>query len=175
MSLRFTPNKKERLNIMLLSSLRRVLVASGLVAVTSFMASTAAFAAPTTSVSTTIGGKVDSNLYLAVKEINDLSTTLTAGILQDFPVAKVDYRTNGNGLSITVTGPLELASTGNVSIPFQIGIEGEGYKDDGGTLLNTSLPVPLTTKTLLITAKNPITHVTPGTYSAIFVLTATDN
>jgi len=169
---------------MLLNSLGRVLVASGLVAVTSFMASTAVFAAnPTKYTDTTISGTVASTLSLEVKNPKSLTDTLTANVLHDFHVADVEYSTNGNGLNIRVDSPdgsLRLfsadAGVAGATIPFQIGIKGHGYKDNGEVLRNTgSSPVALTSEELWINSTNPITNVIPGTYIARFFLTATDN
>lgn len=169
---------------MLLNSLGRVLVASGLVAVTSFMASTAAFAKPTASNDFTIAGIVAPTISILVGPPVDLGTILTAGTLPATRVADVTYKTNGNGLTITVAGNLKLVDYYDTAstIPFQIGIDGtggKGYQGDysgeptANVLLDTG-NVHLDDTTSGLWIRSNLAHVIPGTYKANLTLTATD-
>lgn len=172
---------------MLLTSLRRVLVASGLVAVTSFMASNAAFAAPaqpnTKSATIILSGTVASTLNISLS--NQKSLPL-ANLAADFGVATLTYGTNAPGLTVTVSGttatPLQLLGDGSNNpppIPFQLAVgtgnTGGTYVGAGGILIDsTTSVVPNATPQLFIKALGAVPTLFPGTYTATVTLTATD-
>ncbi|MEI6329337.1 MAG: hypothetical protein WCP16_08905 [Pseudanabaena sp. ELA645] len=187
----FTSNKKERLNIMLLNSLGRVLVASGLVAVTSFMASTAAFAAPAALVpnyknaSVTLSGTVASTLAFTASSANALNIeTLTYTAPQC--VSVLSYSTNANGLKVTAGSsatPFVLTSNAATSptIPYELGVSSGTslptlFVGLGGQLFETTGPNLLTANTSLYIrqASGGPVAVYPGTYLQTITLTATD-
>lgn len=133
---------------MLLNSLGRVLVVSGLVAVTSFMASTAAFADPLNPNSANAGvslhGNVLSNLVFTASNANDLTIeTLTTAAPQ--LVSTLTYSTNAKGLKVVAgssSTPFVLTSNAanSPTIPYELAVAGEhhnGYVEAGGVLFQT--------------------------------------
>jgi hypothetical protein len=168
---------------MLLNSLGRVLVASGLVAVTSFMASTAAFAGSLDRY-IRLSGDVDSTLTFNVGAPFPLNL---AGLATESVVSPLDYSTNAKGLKVTVGAagaPLELTSTvsASPSIPYELAVgtsvaaSTEPYvASTGGTLFQTNDPnLASATTYLFIKARGATVPLYPGTYWQDITLTATD-
>ena len=167
------------------TSLGRVLVASGLVAVTSFMASTAAFAAPKTIGNAgyiNLSGNVPSTLTLSLSELQeDLTSVLTSeGTLDGFRIANVTYGTNAKGLTVKAVAvdALTLVSDGSnpVPIPFKLAFSTRPYTGNAteATLIDNTDPVTATTTGLHIQAavdhipagRLPVLY--PGTFRASF-------
>jgi hypothetical protein len=173
---------------MLLTSLGRVLVASGLVAVTSFMASTAAFAAPkTANANVAIIGSVASSLtFTAVSSATPLNIeTLVATPSTVQSVAVLSYTTNANGLKVTVgSTSLALASDNLANPPTPISYElatgaaapTNGFVGPGGQLFETTSPnlSSASTNLYIRQASGSSVAVYPGTYKQNIFLTATD-
>ena len=171
------------------TSLGRVLVASGLVAVTSFMASTAAFAAPTPltpnakSVTVNLYGTVLSTLTFSASTATALDiVALSPAAPQN--VSTLSYSTNANGLRVAV-GPTALLLTSNAAasptIPYELAVSSgsavptTGYVGAGGQLLETTGPnlTSVSTSLYIRPSGSPVA-VYPGTYAQTITLTATD-
>jgi len=171
---------------MLSTTLRRALVASGLVVATSFMAFSAVYAGDVV-----IGGSVASTLALTSSDPNT-TINLDAGQGQVTPVevkvAKVFMGTNNSaGLKVVPTGTFTLArTTGDAAItPVQftvgMGIGAAGtpasYVVSGATdMFSTNAPAPVNTEhSLWIKYSTAAVYQDPGDYAATITLTASDN
>jgi hypothetical protein len=173
--------KKENKH-MLSTSLRRVLVASGLVIATSFMAS-AAFAE-----NVVIGGTVASTLAIAATNANAAINLAPAQIDATLKVADLTMGTNNStGLKVDLTGTLTLARTtigqeAVTPVPFTVGIVAgasgtpTSYVATGAQVFSTSAAAaPSTAHSLYIKYSTDAAFQDPGAYDATIVLTASDN
>ena len=171
---------------MLLNSLGRVLVASGLVAVTSFMASTAAVAAPATATTgaITITGTVASIIAIAV-------TPPTFPILQgqtletskvEVTGANLTFGTNNStGLTVTASGDTllkEAAADGpGPDVLFTLGF-GHAFSTPATATygaFNSGGPESSTASQKLYIQYKSAAVQDPGAYTASVTLTAVDN
>lgn len=169
---------------MLSTSLRRVLVASGLVIASSFMAS-AAFAG--TSDNVVIGGTVVSTLAIASSNPKADINLAPAQTNTEVKVADLTMGTNNStGLTVNVSGTLTLArTTGSNAItpvPFTVGIVAgasgtpASYVATANTVFATSAAAaPSTAHSLYIKYSTDANFQDPGDYAATIVLTVVDN
>ncbi len=171
---------------MLLNSLGRVLVASGIVAVTSFMASTAAFADTTASVA--IQGIVDPTLAIASsnpKQDINLSPLVSPANAREVKVADLKFGTNNStGLTVTVdaANSLTLAKPDGITpVAFQVQILAGSpeapttlYQGTGSAFV-TNAPAAITTDHSLYIQYAPAAFQDPGTYRSTIGLTVADN
>lgn len=166
---------------MLLNSLGRVLVASGLVAVTSFMASTAAFA-DTKAAPITITGTVDSTLAITAKNPTSFVIERDHPTGWDVKLSGADLTFGTNmprGLTVTVPSGLKLRSVdGGADIPFIVGLGSSGSTTAGVYLTNTYntgvATSPTTAYDLYINYSSAPTQGF-GVYKSDITFTATDN
>jgi hypothetical protein len=170
---------------MLLNSLGRVLVASGLVAVTSFMASTAAFALETASV--VIGGTAPKTLAIEALPANypvDLSPKQTN---KKVKVADLQFGTNNStGLNVTASGTFSLTNlTTDTQIGFRVAINDETanlgvipavYSQSSSLipLFSTSVAASINSPYSLYIRYSTLEFLDPGIYTATINLAVTD-
>lgn len=168
---------------MLLNSLGRVLVASGLVAVTSFMASTAAFAGTTGTVN--LSSSVPSNLSITVTPLAAAGSLNLAPLatVANVQVATIAASTNSAlGLKVTPTST-GLLSSGLNTITYTIGEAFTTGADltvasvtDGTALIKTHSSASGTARESAISVSYTVpAGQAPGVYTGFISFTAVDN
>jgi len=167
---------------MLSTTLRRALVASGLVVATGFMAFSAVYADDVT-----IGGTVASTLALTSSNPNT-TINLDAGQTNiEVKVAKVLMGTNNStGLKVVPTGTFTLARTAPdaaiTPVNFTVGMfagDGSGtpvvtYVASGADMFSTSAAAATNTEHSLFIKYSTAAFQDPGAYAATITLTASD-
>jgi hypothetical protein len=167
---------------MLSTTLHRVLVASGLVVATSFMAFSAVYADDVV-----IGGNVPSTLALTSSLPNTTIDLSPAQTNIEVKVAKVVMGTNNSaGLKVVPTGTFTLARTAPdaaiTPVSFTVGMVAgssgapASYVASGADMFSTSAPAAITTEhSLYIKYSTAAVYQDPGDYAATITLTASDN
>jgi hypothetical protein len=168
---------------MLLNSLGRVLVASGLVAVTSFMASTAAFALETASV--VIGGTAPKTLAIEALPAN-YPVDLTPGLIsKDAKVKDLTFGSNNSSgliVSTPLTGTFTLSNGSGTPVDFTVGITPDTNAPvkyvtaalGANVYETTEATAPNTAYSLYIKYSTNASFQDPGDYAATIVLNVAD-
>ncbi len=165
---------------MLSTSLRRVLVASGLVIASSFAAASGAFALTDSNVNLT--GTVASTLAISSSNPNtaiDLAASQTDTTVK---AADLAFGTNNSaGLTVASSGTLTLSNGQATPVPFTVGIVAGStgtpvsYVASGATVFTTSAAAAPTTAHALYIKYSTAAFQDPGAYAATVTLTVTDN
>jgi hypothetical protein len=167
---------------MLSTNFRRVLVASGLVVASSFMAS-AAFAGITGSVP--LSGTVATTLAVTATPVNNTSMNLTTASVQRVKVADVTMGTNNaTGLKLVFDSDVAFVNA-NAKTPIAVGVQvlagaspttpTSAYITSAGTLVTETAAQAVNTPYSLFVEYTPAALQDPGAYSASIGLTVTDN
>lgn len=166
---------------MLSNTLRRVLLASGIVVATSFVASSA-FAGTTGSVP--LGGTVATTLDMAVTAVNNTNMDVTTASVKRIKVADITMGTNNaTGLNLALNSAVTFTNTNNKT-PITVGVavlDGATATAPitGYTTIAASLKAPVAAQAVstpysLFIEYTPVALQDPGIYSATVSLTITD-
>lgn len=165
---------------MLSTTLRRLLVASGLVVATSFGAASGAFAADTTNV--ILGGTVTSTLAISSSNPNAAIDLAPSQSDTEVKAADLAFGTNNSaGLTVASSGTLTLSNGVATPVPFTVGIVAgasgtpTSYVATGATVFTTSAAAAPTTAHALYIKYSTAAFQDPGNYAATVILTVTDN
>jgi hypothetical protein len=166
---------------MLSTSLRRVLVASGLVIASSFAAASGAFALTTGDVN--LSGTVNSTLAISSSNPNtaiDLAASQTDTTVK---AADLAFGTNNSaGLTVASSGTLTLSNGQATPVPFTVGIVAGStgtpaayYPTNTANIFDTSAAAAPTTAHALYIKYSTAAFQDPGNYTATVTLTVSDN
>lgn len=167
---------------MLSTTLRQVLVSSGLVVATSFMAS-AAFAGTTGSIP--LSGTVATTLEMVSTPTANTSMNLTTASVQRVKVGDITMGTNNaTGLTLALDGGVTFTNA-NAKTPITVGVAvlagnapttpTTGYTTSTGSLIAPTAAQAVTTPYSLFVEYTPAALQDPAAYSATVNLTVTDN
>jgi hypothetical protein len=167
---------------MLSTTIRRVLVASGLVVATSFAASSA-FAGTTGSIP--LSGTVTTTLEMVVTPVANTGMNLTTASVQRIKVGDITMGTNNaTGLNLALDAAVTFTNT-NSKTPITVGVavlDGAapttpttGYITTAGSLKAPTAAQAVSTPYSLFVEYTPAALQDPAAYSATIGLTVTDN
>ncbi len=167
---------------MLSTTLRRALVASGIVVATSGFMASAAFAGTTGSVP--LGGTVVTTLEMAVTPLNNTGMDLTTPSVQRVKVGDITMGSNNaTGLTLSFNSAVNFVNP-NAKTPIAVGVQvlagasptlpTSGYITTAGTLSAPAAAQAVNTPYSLFVEYTPAALQDPGLYSATISLTVLD-